>query len=229
MSTPSETIRTETSQLPCPAAKRAIRADASGASLVTTSGRSPATRASRSASASACSLSAAITSPPASGWSPARIRSSRSTASLQHVRDPVAVGVERRAQPPRRLGGGQPDREVGAAPPPVRHPLHLAVVEVERDRPADVVEQRVGVAVGEVGLRDAVGVVADPRDRRVVRAERRAREQQPEARGAERLDGRCGPTSPRRPCGGARRRSAASAARRSGAGARPGRRRRSGR
>ena len=69
----------------------------------------------------------------------------------QHLRHPVALGIERGAQPPRRLGRGQADGEVGAPAPAVAHPLHVAVVGLERDRPADAVEQRVGVAVGEVG------------------------------------------------------------------------------
>ena len=66
-STPSETISTDTSQGAEPAEKRAIRAEASAASECTMSGRSPVMRASRSASFSACSLSIATTSPPASG------------------------------------------------------------------------------------------------------------------------------------------------------------------
>ena len=61
-STPSETISTDTSHGAEPAEKRAIRADASGASECTMSGRSPVIRASRSASLSACSLSIATTS-----------------------------------------------------------------------------------------------------------------------------------------------------------------------
>ena len=104
----------------------------------------------------------------------------------QHVGDPVALRVERGAQAARGLGGGQADREVGAAAAAVGHPLHVAVVGVERDRAADAVDQRVGVAVGVVGLRDALVVVGDPRDRRVVGAERGAGEQQPEARALER-------------------------------------------
>ena len=80
-STPSETISTDTSQGADPEEKRAIRADASAASECTMSGRSPVIRASRSASLSACSLSIATTRPPASGWSPARIVRSSSSAS----------------------------------------------------------------------------------------------------------------------------------------------------
>jgi hypothetical protein len=68
------------------------------------------------------------------------------------VGDPVAVGVERCAQAARRLGRRQADAEVGRAATAVRHPLHVAVDQVERDRAADVVEQRVRVPVGVVGL-----------------------------------------------------------------------------
>src|SRR3712207_9159005 len=60
----------------------------------------------------------------------------------------------------------------------VAHPRHVAVVAVEGDRPADAVQQRVGVAVGVVGGADAVVAVADPRDRRVVRPEGGARQQE---------------------------------------------------
>ena len=80
-STPSDTISTDTSHGSALAEKRAIRWEASAASECTTSGRSPVIRASRPASLSACSLSIAITSPPAFGWSPARILTSSSFAS----------------------------------------------------------------------------------------------------------------------------------------------------
>ena len=104
----------------------------------------------------------------------------------QHVGDPVALRVERRAQAAGGLGGGQPDGEVGVAAAAVGHPLHVAVVGVERHGAADAVQQRVGVAVGVVGGRDAVLVVGDPRDRRVVGAERGAGQQQSKARALER-------------------------------------------
>ena len=102
MSTPSDTIRTDTSQLPEPAAKRWIRADASGASEVTISGGSPAIRASRAASRSACSLSIATTSPPASGCVPARrftsdACASRSTWATQSPSGSSAVRSRRAA------------------------------------------------------------------------------------------------------------------------------------
>ena len=107
----------------------------------------------------------------------------------QDVGDPVAVGVERGAQAAGGLRGAEADAEVGGAAAAVGHPLHVAVDEVEGDRAADAVEQRVGVAVREVGLGEPVRVVGDPRDRAVVGPERRAGEQQPEARARERLDG----------------------------------------
>ena len=192
-STPSETISTETSQGAEPAEKRAIRADASAASECTMSGRSPVIRASRSASLSACSLSIATTSPPASGWSPARISRSCSSASrrtwvIQSPSGSSAVRSRRAAS-----AAGQHDVEVGAAHLPVAHPLHVAAVGVERHRPADAVDQRLRVAVAVVRAGDAVVVVGHPRDRRVVRAERRARQQQPEAGARERLDRRAAP------------------------------------
>ncbi len=103
----------------------------------------------------------------------------------QHLADPVAVGVERGAQPPRGLLARQHDVEVEAARLAVGDPLHLAAVGHEGDRPADAVDERVGVRVRVVGFAERVVVVANPRDRRVVGAERRPRQQQPEAGGAE--------------------------------------------
>src|SRR5215218_204983 len=96
----------------------------------------------------------------------------------QHAPHPVPAAVERRAQTTRVLRTRQHDREVRAAALAVAHPLHVAVVGDKGDRPADPVDQRVGVRVGVVGGGEAVGVVLDPRDRRVVGAERRAAQQQ---------------------------------------------------
>ncbi len=53
MSTPSETIRTETSQRRSEEANSAMRRLAPGSSLITSSGRSPATDSSRAAIARA--------------------------------------------------------------------------------------------------------------------------------------------------------------------------------
>ena len=80
----------------------------------------------------------------------------------QDVRDPVAVRVQRRAQPPRGLRRGQHDVEVRPPDLPVAHPLHVAAVRVERHRPADAVDQRLRVAVVVVGARDALLVVRRP-------------------------------------------------------------------
>ena len=128
-----------------------MRCEASAASEVTISGRSPATRASRAASRSACSLSIATTSPPASGCAPARSDdssawASRSTCSTQSPSGSSAVRRRRAAS-----AAGSATLEVGAAAAPVAHPLHVAAVGVEGDGAADAVEQRVGVAVREVG------------------------------------------------------------------------------
>ena len=157
------------------------------------SGRSPVIRASRAASFSACSLSIATTSPPASGCSPARSSrscscASRRTCAIQSPSGSSAVRRRRAAS-----AAGQHDVEVRAPHAAVADPLHVAAVGVERHRPADAVDERLRVAVAVVGARDAVLVVGHPRDRRVVRAERRAREQQPEPRARERVDRRAPP------------------------------------
>ena len=108
----------------------------------------------------------------------------------QDVGDPVALGVERRPQAPRGLRRGQHDVEVGPPHASVADPLHVAAVGVEGHRPADAVDQGLRVAVVVVRARDALVVVGHPRDRRVVRAKRRARQQQPEAGAGERIDRR---------------------------------------
>ncbi len=190
MSTPSETISTETSHEPRPAAKRG----------------DPRRRVRRVGGDDLGPLAAHLLQTvrealgvllvdrhdEAAGLRmPAGAHAGQPRVGIaQDAGDPVAAGVERRAQPARGLVGGQRDREVGVAPAALADPLHVAVVGVERDRAADAVEQRVGVAVGVVGARDALVVVAHPRDRRVVGAKRRAGEQQAEAGAGERVDGR---------------------------------------
>ena len=167
-------------------------------------------------------MSIATTRPPASGCSPARSAASSACASRRTCVDPVAVRVERRAQPARGLGGGQHDGEVGAPAAAVAHPLHVTAVGVEGHRAADAVEQRVGVAVAVVGARDAVLVVGRPTGSACCRSGTACRRA---AAGSGRARTRstvaAAPRRVARPCGAARRRSPASALRRSGAGARP--------
>ena len=69
MSTPSETMRTATSQRSDPAAKAAMPAEACGSSEVTMRAATPKRECRRDAIPRACSWSVAITSPPASGCS----------------------------------------------------------------------------------------------------------------------------------------------------------------
>ena len=89
------------------------------------------------------------------------------------------LGVQRLAEPGRMLLAG------AVAPP------RLTGVGEEHHRPHHAVGQRLGVAVGVVGLRalQAVGtaLVGDERDRAVVAAERRAGQRQPARRVVERL------------------------------------------
>ena len=181
--------------------------------------------------ASACSLSAAITRPPASGCSPARSSRQPHVGVAQHLGHPVAVGVQRGAQPPRRLGGRQHDGEVGVAAAAVGHPLHVAVVGAEGHRAADAV---------------AAAPACTSRSSRRSRRPRRRRRPTgsaccrsgtacPRAAAGARRPARRRPRSPSgprpraRPCGAARRRSAASAAAPRAGGAPPARPRRSGR
>ena len=204
-------MSTDTSQLPEPAAKRAMRWEASAASEVTISGalagdarepaREPLGVLLVDGDHEATGLGMAA---PAQGGE-------LGMGVPEDVVDPVAVGLQRRAQAARGLGGGENDREVGLAAPPVAHPLHVAAVGVEGHGAADAVEQRLGVAIGVVGARDAVVVVVHPRDRRAVGAERRAGEEQAEPGAFEGGHGRSVPMRRARPCGAARRRSATSA------------------
>ncbi len=110
-------------------------------------------------------------------------------AVAQHLAHPLALRAERRPQAPGRLRRRQDEVEVGAAQPTVREPLHLAVIGQEGDRAADPVDQRLRIAVDVVGPAEAVLVVGDPGNRRVVGAEGRAREEQPEAGAVEGLAG----------------------------------------
>ena len=134
----------------------------------------------------------------------------------QDVRDPVAVRVERRAQPPRGLRRGQHDVEVRAAHAAVADPLHVAAVGVERHGPADAVDERLRVAVAVVGARDRrprrrppTGSARCPSETACRRAAAGTAPARTPARSS-------GPRWRPRPCDGARRRSAASGARRSG-------------
>ncbi len=137
------------------------------------------------------SWSLAITMPPASGtWrrtSESRLSAASSTAGIH---EPCGSSAVRRAWACMSLVSGSPRRAAISSPARVRH-CHLAGVGHEQHRPHDVVGERVGVAVGEVGGRgrDAVvaGRVADERDRVDVGAERRAGQRQPAGGRVERL------------------------------------------
>ena len=119
MSTPSETISTETSQLPLPAAKRGdprrrVR-HVAGDDLGPLAGDAREPLGER--------LGVLLVG---RDHEPAGVRVVAGADPLepqdgvaQHVGDPVAVGVQRGAQAARRLGGREADREVGGAPAPV--------------------------------------------------------------------------------------------------------------
>ena len=162
MSTPSETISTETSQPPEPVGE-ALDAPR-GVGGVGGDDRRPLAgdRAEPSGQPLGVLLVDRHHEPAGVGVRASPQLDERGVRVAQHVRDPVAVGIERGAQPACGLGGRQHGREVGAPAAAVAHPLHLAAVGVEGHRPADAVEQGVRVAVAEVGLRDAVLVVRRP-------------------------------------------------------------------
>jgi hypothetical protein len=178
MSTPSETIRTETSQRRSEAAKSAIRRLAPGSSLITSSGE-PRRDCPRVVLIGGDHEAAGVGVPVGADLAEPGV------GVAQHLSHPLAFRVERRPQPPCRLDRRQDEVEVGAAQPPVREPLHLPVVGQEGDRAADPVDQRLRIAVDVVGLAEAVLVVGDPGNGRVVGAEGRAREQQAEAGAVE--------------------------------------------
>ena len=139
----------------------------------------------------------------------------------QYVGDPVAVGVERRAQPAGRLGGGQADAEVGGA-----------AAAVATSTPC----RRRSGGTSPAGRRGRAARRCSRRSSRPPR--RRRRRTRPTGSACRRSGTACrraaagsapgrtprpcsGPTPRARPCGAARPRSAASAPRRSGGGARP--------
>jgi len=85
-----------------------MAAEAPGSSEVTTAGRSRLTSSSRAAISAAWALSA----------TPVAVRAALRELQVgiaEHLRHPVAIGVERRAQAPRRLLARQHHVEVRAA------------------------------------------------------------------------------------------------------------------
>ena len=138
-----------------------------------------------------------MTSPPASGH-PAAYLGEAAVGSGQHGRDPLALGVQRRAPGVRGEVLGQRLAEAGGdLVAGLGAPAHRAAVGQEEHRPHDAVAQRLGVAVGVVGggPADAVAAlgVGDERDGAGVRPERRAGEADPAGGGLERLADRVAP------------------------------------
>ena len=205
MSTPSLTIRTATSHGSVPAPKRAMRADAVGSSLVTTTGSTPKRQRIMSAMPLAWSWSMAMTSPPASG-STARIEREPLVGAAQHRRQPLAVERQGGAQALRRAGGVEGVVEAGRHLLAVgRDPLHLAADPREVHRAHDPsVAQGVAVAVRVVGP-GLVEHVADERDRCGVRPERACRRGPGDGGRHRRRSGSSRPRPARRRRGGSRR------------------------
>ena len=183
MSTPSLTMLTATIQRSEERVKACSFSAARASVCRTTVGGRPVIARSALATARACSPSAATTRPPASRWPAARTCSRRSWAAARMRGRPSASSTrDRRAVAPARLARGDGVGEGGLDELLAAAPLQHAVVGDEGDRAADAVAHGVGVGVGDVGRGDAV-VVAHARDRALVGAKGRAREQQP-ARGA---------------------------------------------
>ena len=84
------------------------------------------------------------------------------------------LGRDRGPVAPARLTRRQHGVEAGLDHIVARSPRQRPVVGDEPDRTADAVAHGLGVGERDIGLRDPVGVVADARDRRRVRAKRRA-------------------------------------------------------
>src|SRR6201746_1249542 len=121
-----------------------------------------------------------MTRPPASECPSARTSLSLASASrsTSPIHSPSGLSAVRRRRADSAAGTTRSKSTV-------RDPLHLTVIRQEGDRPAYPVAQRLRIAVGVVGSAEAVLVVGDPRNGRVVGAKGRAREQQPEAGRAE--------------------------------------------
>ena len=131
----------------------------------------------------------------------------------QHLRQQRRARVDRRAQPARVVGrvelvGERRDRLLR-----VHAPAQRGVEQPERERAADVVGDRVAIAVDEIGRAAALVVVADERDRARVGAKRRPGQREPP--GARRRTRRAAPCprSPTRRRDGSRRGRRTSAAR----------------
>ncbi len=170
---------TATIQRPRAPAKLRRRSWAPASWCRTTVGDSPQMLASDPATTRAWSLLEATTRPPASGWPAARTRVSCSIGLAEDPRQPLGkVGRDRGPVAPAPLAGreilveGALDRLLAALP-------DQRAVEGDEDHPpAGAVADRLGVGVGDVGDGEPVAVVGDARDRRVVAAKRRPREQQ---------------------------------------------------
>ena len=189
---PRLTMRTATSHRSFVAENAAMRPEALGSSESTTTGSSPAICGERLRVGLGRGVVGGDDQPAGVGHPAGAQLRQAGVGGLQDRGHPVALGVEGGLPRPGGLLGGEGLAEPG------RHllaragaPARLARVGEEDDRPHDAVGQRVGVAVGVVGLRaqraGGVGLVGDERDRAVVGAERRPGEREPAGRAAERL------------------------------------------
>ena len=188
MSTPSDTMRTDTIHGRSFLENSSMVLEAPGSSLTTTSAGTPNRSRNRRAIPWACSWSIAITSPPASGWPPSctgveRIVRSWSTAlaSTDGIHSPSRLSAVRsRIDAWSRVSSSW--NEADSTSPDGGGPLHLAVDAWEVHRPHDAsVAQGVGVPVRVVGVREvafARRVVADEGDLHGIAAERGARQRE---------------------------------------------------
>jgi hypothetical protein len=116
---------------------------------------------------------------------PPKSASCGATSGPQDARQPVReLGRDRGPVAAAGLATAEHGVEGGLDDVVARLPGERPVVGDEDDRPADPVADRVGVRVAHVGDGDAV-VVAHARDRALVGAKRRARQQQPATRRPE--------------------------------------------
>ena len=104
----------------------------------------------------------------------------------QHLRQQRRARVDRGAQPAGVVGRVELVGEGGDRLLRVHAPAQRRVEQAEGERPADVVADRLAVAVDEVGRAAALVVVAHERDRPGVGAKRRAGQREPVRRAVER-------------------------------------------
>ena len=176
MSTPSETMRTATIQGGVPCANALIFSEALGSSDVATTARDPEPLLHDLRDAARVLLIHRDDQPGGARVAGAQVAQLR-VGLLDHRRQPVALGVERGAQPlVRQLARQRIVERRRVFQPARRRPFHVTLDAREIDRAHDrAIFQSLAVTVFVVGL-GQIAVVAHEGDGVLIGSERRARQ-----------------------------------------------------